>query len=74
MVSIKKAGEIIPQVIEPLLEFRTEELSVFPTPTECPVCKSEVKQEGDNVALICQGSNCPLRLKDVLNIGPQRML
>ena len=63
MVSIKKAGEIIPQVIEPLLEFRTEELSVFPTPTECPVCKSEVKQEGDNVALICQGSNCPAKVK-----------
>ena len=55
-VLIHRAGDVIPEVIKPLKDKRKKELSAFEQPKNCPVCKSELKQQGDY--LVCQNSEC----------------
>jgi DNA ligase (NAD+) len=75
-VAIKKAGEIIPQVVS-VVSTGEERGPKFTEPTECPICHSSVAREGDNVALMCTGSSCSAKIigkveywasKDVMNI------
>ncbi len=44
-VLVKKAGEIIPQVVEVVEEMRTGKECKLPRPTECPCCKGPVRRE-----------------------------
>ncbi|AHA28133.1 NAD-dependent DNA ligase LigA [Candidatus Liberibacter americanus] len=41
MVVVKRAGDVIPQVIDVLIEHRTTDTAVFSFPSVCPVCKSD---------------------------------
>ena len=61
IVSIRKAGDVIPEVVERKLERRTGEEKEFKMITECPICKGKlVKQEG-RVDYFCVNENCPTR-------------
>lgn len=61
-VMIKRAGEVIPFVIGPIVSARTgAEIEIVP-PTECPVCKSPVIRREGEVALYCSNRNCPERV------------
>ncbi|MGM0639936.1 MAG: NAD-dependent DNA ligase LigA [Thermotogota bacterium] len=66
-VLIKKAGGIIPQIIEPIKTERTgEEKEVLP-PRRCPICDSETgKLDEDEVAIRCLNPLCPAKLKRTL--------
>ncbi len=59
-VLVEKAGEIIPQVIK-VTEKKSE--GVFELPRNCPVCGSEAKKIGDEVARRCINANCPAQVK-----------
>ncbi|MEO0410722.1 MAG: NAD-dependent DNA ligase LigA [Pseudomonadota bacterium] len=54
-VRIQRAGDVIPQVIEPLLEKRPKGAQPFEYPTHCPVCGSEAVREDGEVVRRCTG-------------------
>ncbi len=60
-VSLFKAGEIIPKIIEPILSKR-ENTVKFNKPTHCPKCHSELVQYPDEVDLYCTNENCAGRI------------
>ena len=61
IVSIRKAGEIIPEVVEVKFERRTGEEVPFKMIENCPICGSKlVKKEGE-VAYFCLNTDCDAR-------------
>lgn len=62
-VVIEKAAEIIPQVVEPVIDSRTGKESVIIEPSECPICKSNLIKTEGQVALKCSNKECPEIIK-----------
>ncbi len=59
-VKIQKAAEIIPEVIEVVLDKRPENTQAIPRPEKCPVCQGETMQIDGEVALRCSNVlGCP---------------
>lgn len=65
-VIIKKAGDIIPEVVRPLPEKRTGEEQPFAMPEECPECGSELVRLDEEVALRCINPKCPAQIREGL--------
>ncbi|MBI4558986.1 MAG: NAD-dependent DNA ligase LigA [Candidatus Hydrogenedentes bacterium] len=65
-VEIQKAGEIIPQVLRHLPEFRPDGAKPFPIPKQCPECGGEVHKDPEGVHLRCLNLSCPAQLKERL--------
>ncbi|MBU1061196.1 MAG: NAD-dependent DNA ligase LigA [Candidatus Omnitrophica bacterium] len=63
-VLIEKAGEIIPQVIEPIKSKRTGREKKFRMPEKCPACNSLIKSIKEEVASRCENLSCPAQLKE----------
>jgi DNA ligase (NAD+) len=61
-VLVKRAGEVIPQVVGPVLEQRTGSEQPFATPDRCPACASPVQRLSDEVMVYCPNSSCPDRI------------
>jgi DNA ligase (NAD+) len=65
-VIIQRAGEVIPEIVAPVISKRTGEEKVFVMPDRCPVCGSEVfKPEGEAIAR-CTNASCPAQLQRLL--------
>ncbi|MFC3418595.1 NAD-dependent DNA ligase LigA [Salinicoccus hispanicus] len=60
-VIIRKAGDIIPEVVRPILEARTSQ-EVYKAPTKCPGCGHETVKLEDEVAIRCINPGCPAQL------------
>lgn len=60
-VFIHRAGEVIPEIIAPIIESRLGNEVVILPPTECPVCGSTTHREGEKIALLCSNPHCPAR-------------
>ncbi|WP_339247324.1 NAD-dependent DNA ligase LigA [Bacillus sp. FSL R5-0523] len=65
-VVVKKAGDIIPEVVNVLVEQRTGEEQEFSMPTECPECGSELVRIEGEVALRCINPECPAQIREGL--------
>ncbi|GAB2547341.1 NAD-dependent DNA ligase LigA [Gracilibacillus alcaliphilus] len=65
-VTIKKAGDIIPEVIQVVIDQRPEGLEAFSMPKECPSCQDELVRIEGEVALRCINPNCPAQLQEGL--------
>jgi DNA ligase (NAD+) len=63
LVTIAKAGEIIPQVIEVNREARNGSEVPFGMPTECPVCGTAVVRRAEEAAVRCPNRRCPAIVK-----------
>jgi DNA ligase (NAD+) len=57
-VVIRRAGDVIPEVVKVLLEKRTGGEKPFTMPKECPECGSAVERSPDESATYCTGSSC----------------
>jgi DNA ligase (NAD+) len=58
-VVIQRAGEVIPEIVEPIVSRRTGKEKIFSMPGRCPVCGSEViKPEGEAMHR-CTNAACP---------------
>jgi DNA ligase (NAD+) len=65
-VVVKKAGDIIPEVVNVLLEQRTGDERDFQMPTHCPECESELVRFEGEVALRCINPKCPAQIREGL--------
>lgn len=61
IVQVKRAGDVIPQIIGPVPERREKPLESWSMPTECPACGTPVKRDADLVAIYCPNIQCPGR-------------
>ncbi|MBI5444450.1 MAG: NAD-dependent DNA ligase LigA, partial [Deltaproteobacteria bacterium] len=62
-VVVQRAGDVIPEVVEPLRERRTGEERPFSMPSVCPICGAKVEQPEGEVIPRCTGLDCPAQLK-----------
>lgn len=66
-VSIRRAGDVIPQVVSVLLERRPDHTESIIFPAQCPVCDSEVERiEGEAVARCTGGLYCAAQRKEAI--------
>jgi DNA ligase (NAD+) len=61
IVSIRKAGDVIPEVVEAKVERRTGNENNFVMATKCPICDSDLVKRDDIVGTFCVNDNCPAR-------------
>lgn len=61
-VLIRKAGEIIPEILKVDLSKRPEGTAAYHLPDRCPVCGAPVEQDEDGAFLRCTGAECPAQL------------
>lgn len=61
-VNIRKAGEIIPEILGVVLEQRPLHTSPYALPSVCPVCGAPVARDPDGAAIRCTGAECPAQL------------
>jgi DNA ligase (NAD+) len=61
-VLVKRAGEVIPYVIGPVVAVRTGDEKQFVPPEVCPVCGETVNHQEGEVAWYCVNSACPEQL------------
>lgn len=66
-VFIRRAGDVIPQVVKVVSERRPADARVVTLPAQCPVCDSDVVQiEGEAVARCSGGLFCPAQRKEAI--------
>ncbi len=66
-VIVQRAGEVIPQVLGPLVSRRTGGEKVFEMPDRCPVCNTPVVRPEGEVMARCPNKSCPAQLYELLN-------
>ncbi len=62
MVVIKRAGDVIPQVIGPVEGLRTGVEVPFEVPAACPVCGEPVVSDEERVVVYCDNPTCPAQV------------
>lgn len=67
IVIVRRAGDVIPEVVAPILERRPPNTSIIQLPKVCPVCQSEVYRSPDEAAARCMGGlYCPAQRKEAI--------
>ena len=61
-VQIRKAGEIIPEILEVDLSKRPAEAKPYYLPASCPICGAPTRKDEDGAFLRCTGIECPAQL------------
>jgi DNA ligase (NAD+) len=61
-VIVKRAGEVIPQVLGPVLELRPPDTQVWQMPDHCPACGEPAERPEGEVAYYCVNAACPAQL------------
>ena len=66
MVQVKRAGDVIPQILGPVPERRTGAERIIDVPTQCPICGTPVERDEEDVAIYCPNVACPGRRLEAL--------
>ena len=61
-VKIRKAGEIIPEILEVDFSKRPDNSSPYRLPCNCPICGAKVERDEDGAFMRCTGAECPAQL------------
>ncbi len=61
-VVLQKAGDVIPEVVRPIVERRTGSEREYAMPERCPVCDTPVVQDDGAVRIYCPNLVCPARV------------
>ncbi len=61
-VFVRRAGDVIPEIVKVITSRRTGQEEEFVFPTSCPICDSPVKKEEDGAIARCTGKLCPAKL------------
>jgi len=85
LVEVTRAGEVIPQVLGPVIKKGVRRSRPYQPPERCPVCKSKVEHPQDEVMVYCPNVSCPGRVfesivhfasrgaTDIRGLGPERV-
>ncbi len=65
-VVVERAGEVIPQVVGPVVDRRTGQEQVFHMPEKCPVCGTQVVKLPEEAMHRCPNTSCPARFFESL--------
>lgn len=66
-VVVRRAGDVIPEVVRSLTELRPRDTQPFEMPTDCPACGSQVEfTEGEAIARCTGGLFCPAQHKEAI--------
>lgn len=65
-VVVQRAGDVIPEVVKPLLERRDGTERRFEMPASCPECGAHVARPSGEAIFRCTGISCPAQLKEGL--------
>jgi DNA ligase (NAD+) len=65
-VIIRKAGDIIPEVVRPILDRREKGLKKFEMISNCPKCNTDLARNEGEVDSFCPNEECPARLSEGL--------
>ncbi|NLU42297.1 MAG: NAD-dependent DNA ligase LigA, partial [Firmicutes bacterium] len=65
-VIVQKAGDVIPEVVGPVVEERNGSEHEFVMPSQCPECKQPVFRPEGEVAVRCQNAECPAQIRERL--------
>ena len=60
-VLVQRAGEVIPQVVKPVVERRTGQEEVYHLPERCPLCDTPILRVPDQAMAYCPNEECPAR-------------
>jgi len=60
-VLVQRAGEVIPQVVKPIIERRTGKEEVYHLPENCPLCNTPIIRIPDQAMAYCPNEECPAR-------------
>ncbi len=63
-VIVRRAGDVIPEVVGPVLADRHEQLPEYRLPTECPVCGSAVDRPAGEAMYRCTNAACPAQQRE----------
>jgi DNA ligase (NAD+) len=67
MVVLRKAGDVIPEVVGPVADLRTGTERAFEFPTDCPSCGTTLARDADEVDWRCPNArSCPAQLRERL--------
>jgi len=61
-VLVQRAGEVIPQVVKPIVERRTGQEQVYQLPEHCPFCDTPIERVPDQAMAYCPNKQCPERV------------
>ena len=59
-VVIHKAGDVIPEVVEPVLE-RRKDVKILEMITSCPICNTKLVKSASGIDVLCPNNHCPAR-------------
>lgn len=71
-VKIEKGGDVIPKVVEVILDKRPKNSKKFPVPDKCPVCNTPLEKPEGEVAYYCVNASCPAQVKGRIEHFVQR--
>lgn len=60
-ILVHKAGDVIPEVVGPVLSERKTELPIYHMPETCPICGTKLIPTESQIDLRCPNDNCPAR-------------
>jgi DNA ligase (NAD+) len=60
-VLVERAGEVIPQVVKPIMERRSGNEQVYHLPEHCPICNTPIIRVPDEAMAYCPNPQCPAR-------------
>lgn len=74
-VIVQKAGEIIPEIVEVVVDKRPEGTRPYRLPDRCPVCGAPVSRDPDGAAIRCTGAECPAqRLRNLTHFASRNAM
>ena len=65
-VIVQRAGDVIPQILYPIIEQRPKDSKPYEFPNVCPCCGSSLVQKEDEVAIKCENLDCSAQLVERL--------
>ncbi len=65
-VLVQRAGDVIPEIVMSLKEFRPPDTKPFKIPDQCPVCGGKTERAEGEAAIYCVSLDCPAKIKESL--------
>jgi DNA ligase (NAD+) len=72
IVTVQRAGEVIPEVVGPVVSLRTGEERFFTMPAHCPVCGSNIVRPEGEAMSYCTNASCPAQAYERLKLFVSR--